>query len=63
MVAKRMNTYRVIVRFPLADGKHLDRKIAENGLTAASAKNKVAKYYEGKGTVISVTKLTSMKDY
>lgn len=40
-----MTTYIVTLRWKLPDGTHLTRKIAENGLTAVSAKNKVSKHY------------------
>jgi hypothetical protein len=45
-MTKRMNTYIVHVRFPLADGTKLQRNIAENALTSQSAINKVNKYYK-----------------
>ena len=59
MAQKRMNTFIVTLRFPLPDGATLTRKIAENGLTSQSAKNKVIKHYKEKGwkfTVISVVR-------
>jgi hypothetical protein len=42
---KRMCTFIVNTRWHLPDGTHLTRKIAENGVTAASAKRKVEAHY------------------
>jgi hypothetical protein len=62
MAQKRMNTYIVNVRWKLPDGSSITRQIAENGLTAASAKRKVMAHYRGqskklgKATAISVTR-------
>ena len=64
MAQKRMSTYLVILRWKLADGTYLTRKIAENGLTSQSAKKKVMDYYTsrksiskfGKPTFVSVIK-------
>ena len=64
MATKRMTTYIVSMRWKLPDGTHLTRKIAENGLTAQSAKHKVVEHYSkqsmvkrlGKATVISVVR-------
>jgi len=51
MVIKRMSTYRVNLRWKQPDGSYLTRGIAENGLTAKSAKNKVVKHYNTAGMI------------
>ncbi len=58
MAIKRMKTYIVNTRFKLPDGSTILRKIAENGLTAKSARGKVEAWYRRKGwknfTIVSV---------
>lgn len=66
MAAKRMNTFIVTVRWKLRGprGGELERKIAENGMTAFSARRKVIAYYTtakrlkelGRPRVISVVR-------
>lgn len=60
----RMNTYIVTVRWKMPDGSTMTRKIAENGLTPKSARNKVNARYGsqkmtdklGKHTIVSVVR-------
>ncbi len=47
-MAKLARTYIVDVKFPLADGTFLIRKVAENATSAKAAKAKVMKYYRKK---------------
>lgn len=55
MAVKRMNTYIATVQFYTVGGKELNRrKIAENGLTSKSAKNKIEAHYRNRGDRIKV---------